>query len=89
MLQSTHTVLFFCEYLCVGGCDLVIVVDTSKNINGNDFQVLINFVTTVFHSFTLGSSTRYGLAIFGGSVEVFINNLFLLIVLFILRSVSY
>lgn len=66
-------------YPYVGGCDLAILVDTSKNIDENDLQDLLNFVTAVFHSFTLGNDVRYGLATFGGSVEVFHGNVFSLI----------
>lgn len=66
-------------YPYVGGCDLAILVDTSKNIDENDLQDLLNFVTAVFHSFTLGNDVRYGLATFGGSVEVFHSNVFSLI----------
>lgn len=54
-------------------------MDTSKNIDENDLQDLLNFVTAVFHSFTLGNDVRYGLATFGGSVEVFHGNVFSLI----------
>ena len=51
------------------------MVDTSSSINGKDnFQLVTNFVTSVFHSFTLGKGVRYGLVVFGTSAKV---NIFL------------
>ena len=47
------------------------MVDASSSINGKDnFQLVMNFVTDVFHSFTLGSGIRYGLVVFGSSAKV-------------------
>ncbi|KAJ7385795.1 hypothetical protein OS493_013829 [Desmophyllum pertusum] len=47
------------------------MVDTSSSINGKDnFQLVTNFVTSVFHSFTLGKGVRYGLVVFGTSAKV-------------------
>ncbi|KAJ7385797.1 hypothetical protein OS493_013831 [Desmophyllum pertusum] len=74
--------LYICEVPQVGAvnaigaggvavCDLAIMVDASSSINGKDnFQLVMNFVTDVFHSFTLGSGIRYGLVVFGSSAKV-------------------
>ncbi|KAJ7385821.1 hypothetical protein OS493_013855 [Desmophyllum pertusum] len=53
------------------GCDLAIMVDASSSIIGkSNFQRVMNFVTGVFQSFTLGRGVRYGLVVFGSSAKV-------------------
>lgn len=47
------------------------MVDASSSINGKDnFQLVKNFVTNMFHSFSLGGDVRYGLVLFGDKVQV-------------------
>ena len=41
---------------------------------GGNFQLVMNFVTNLFHSFTLGGDVRYGLAVFGNRVQVKTSN---------------
>lgn len=55
----------------IGGFDLAFMVDASSSIGGEaNFRIAMNFVTRVFHSFTLGKGVRYGLVVFGDSVKV-------------------
>ena len=54
-----------------GGCDLAFMVDVSSSIGGEaNFKLIMEFVKTIFHSFTMSSSFRYGLVVFGSSVKV-------------------
>lgn len=47
------------------------MVDTSSSIGGEaNFQLVIEFVISIFHAFTLGGGVRYGLVAFGSSVKV-------------------
>lgn len=46
------------------------MVDASEAIGGEEnFQLVRNFVTKVFHSFTVGDNMRYGLVVFGITVK--------------------
>ena len=46
-------------------------MDLSSSIGGaTNFRLAMNFVVSVFHSFTLGKGLRYGLVVFGDSVKV-------------------
>ena len=57
-----------------GGCDLAFMVDISSSIGGDaNFQLVMKFVISIFHSFTLGSGLRYGLVTFGNSAKVKMN----------------
>lgn len=50
---------------------MAIMVDASASVGGAlNFQVIMNFVTDVFHSFKLGNGVRYGLVVFGGRAKV-------------------
>lgn len=50
------------------------MVDASSNIGGEaNFRLVMNFVTSVFHSFALGRGVRYGLVVFADSVKVMYN----------------
>ncbi|KAJ7385815.1 hypothetical protein OS493_013849 [Desmophyllum pertusum] len=54
-----------------GGCDLAFMVDVSSSIGGDaNFQLVMKFVTSIFHSFTMGGAVRYGLVVFGSSAKV-------------------
>lgn len=58
----------------VGGCDLAFMVDVSSSISGEaNFKLVMEFVKSIFHSFTMGASLRFGLVVFGGSVKVHFN----------------
>ena len=47
------------------------MVDVSSSIGGEaNFKLIMEFVKTIFHSFTMSSSFRYGLVVFGSSVKV-------------------
>lgn len=47
------------------------MVDASRNVGGiGNFQMILNFIATVFHSFTLGNGIRYALVVFGGRTKV-------------------
>jgi len=47
------------------------MVDASSSIGGDaNFQLVIKFVISIFHSFTIGGGVRYGLVAFGSSVKV-------------------
>ena len=47
------------------------MVDTSSSVGGDEnFQLVIKFVISIFHSFTLGGGVRYGLLAFSSSVKV-------------------
>lgn len=55
----------------VGGCDLAFMVDVSSSISGEaNFKLVMEFVKSIFHSFTMSASLRFGLVVFGGSVKV-------------------
>ena len=57
-----------------GGCDLAFMVDISSSIGGDaNFQLVMKFVISIFHSFTLGGGIRYGLVTFGSSAKVKVN----------------
>lgn len=46
-------------------------MDTSTNLIGEkNFQLVMELVKEVFHSFSLGKGMRYGLAVFGDSFKV-------------------
>lgn len=63
---AIHQTLF-----SVGGLDLAIMVDASASVRGGaNFQLVMNFVTDVFHSFKLGKVVRYGLVVFGSRAKV-------------------
>ena len=50
---------------------MAFMVDASSSIGGEaNFKLIMEFVKTIFHSFTMSSSFRYGLVVFGGSVKV-------------------
>ncbi|XP_078372611.1 cochlin-like [Oculina patagonica] len=54
-----------------GGCDLAFLVDASSSIGGEqNFRLVLNFVTKVFHSFSLRDGMRYGFVAFGSSVKI-------------------
>lgn len=66
------TVFFF--VFLPGGCDLAFMVDISSSIGGDaNFQLVMKFVISIFHSFTLGGGIRYGLVTFGSSAKVKVN----------------
>ena len=49
------------------------MVDASSNIKDKvNFQLMMRFITSVFHSFTLGRGVRYGLLVYGSSIKVLI-----------------
>lgn len=53
------------------------MVDASASIGGEaNFRLTMNFVTRVFHTFTLGGGVRYGLLVFGDSAKVPHNLIF-------------
>lgn len=50
------------------------MVDASEAIGGKEnFRLVRNFVTKVFHSFTVGDNMRYGLVVFGVTVKARYN----------------
>ena len=50
---------------------MAFMVDVSSSIGGDaNFQLVMKFVISIFHSFTLGGGVRYGLVVFGGSAKV-------------------
>ena len=55
-----------------GGFDLAIMVDTSSSVGGQaNFQLTLEFVKSVYHSFMTGYKVRYALVVFGnGDVKV-------------------
>lgn len=58
-------------YFPLGGCDLAFMVDLSSSIGGDaNLELVIKFIISIFHSFTLGGGVRYGLVVFGSSVKV-------------------
>ena len=68
MDTALHRCLFF---FFLAGCDLAFMVDASSSIGGDaNFQLVIKFVISIFHSFTLGAGVRYGLVAFGSSARV-------------------
>ena len=47
------------------------MVDASSSIGGEaNFKLVIEFVKTIFHSFTMSATLRYGFVIFGSSAKV-------------------
>ena len=69
---KNRSIMFWQMFLVhVGGCDLAFMVDTSTSIGGEaNFKLVIEFVKTIFHSFTMSASLRFGFVIFGSSVKV-------------------
>ena len=47
------------------------MVDMSSSVGiKENFQLMINFVTNIFHSFNFGGGVRYGLVVFGDQARV-------------------
>ena len=62
------------------------MVDASSNIKDKvNFQLMMRFIRSVFHSFTLGRGVRYGLLVYGSSVKVLIY-LFIYLFIFLLDT---
>ena len=53
-----------------GGVDLAFIVDVGSTGSRDHFSLVMNYIRSVFHSFTMSNSVRYGLVFFGSDVKV-------------------